>query len=222
MEPVLNDTAHWILQKSKNRPIIRWCPTGLFAFLPIHAAGCYLDGVTEDRASEYIISTYTPTVEQLLPKNGSKTANTHLKVLVIAHNNLYFVGKELELIQKIVPKLNTVTLGIPNSNNPARAKDVVTNLSAASIVHFACHGEQHQDAPLRSALLVGEERQNRTITQEKITIEEIMKYPLPNGSLAVLCACETAMGDEKLPDEAMSIGGALIFAGFHSVVATMW
>ena len=45
---------------------------------------------------------------------------------------------------------------------------------------------------------------------------------MPNGSLAFLCDCETAMGDQNLPDEAMSIGASLIFCGFRRVIATMW
>jgi len=49
-----------------------------------------------------------------------------------------------------------------------------------------------------------------------------MKETMPNGSLAFLCACETAMGDEKLPDEAMSLGASLIFSGFRRVVGTLW
>ncbi|KAJ6522099.1 hypothetical protein DFH09DRAFT_938562 [Mycena vulgaris] len=40
--------------------------------------------------------------------------------------------------------------------------------------------------------------------------------------LAVLRACQTAMGDEKLPDEAVHLAASLLFAGFRSVVATMW
>jgi CHAT domain-containing protein len=49
-----------------------------------------------------------------------------------------------------------------------------------------------------------------------------MKERIPNGALAFLCACETAMGVEKLLDEAMSLGACLLLSGFHRVVATMW
>jgi CHAT domain-containing protein len=41
-------------------------------------------------------------------------------------------------------------------------------------------------------------------------------------SLAFLSACQTAMGDETTPDEMMHLAAALLFAGFRSVVATMW
>ncbi|KAJ7603472.1 hypothetical protein DFH06DRAFT_1022192 [Mycena polygramma] len=43
-------------------------------------------------------------------------------------------------------------------------------------------------------------------------------------ALAFLSACETAKGDETVPDEAMhrDLAATLLFAGFHGVVATMW
>ena len=82
-----------------------------------------------------------------------------------------------------------------------------------SIVHFACHGNQDPRKPLDSGL---------KLDDGVLRISRIMKEKMPNGSLALLCACETAMGNQKLPDEAMSIGAGLIFSGFHRVVATMW
>ncbi|KIM78748.1 hypothetical protein PILCRDRAFT_10966 [Piloderma croceum F 1598] len=45
---------------------------------------------------------------------------------------------------------------------------------------------------------------------------------MPNASLAFLSACETAMGNENLPDEAIHLGATLLYAGFQGVVATLW
>ena len=50
----------------------------------------------------------------------------------------------------------------------------------------------------------------------------LMKETMSNRSLAFLCACETAMGDEKLPEEVMSLSASLIFSGFRRVVGSMW
>jgi hypothetical protein len=49
-----------------------------------------------------------------------------------------------------------------------------------------------------------------------------MEKSMPNASLAFLSACETAKGDENLPDEVIHLGATLLFAGFRGVVATMW
>jgi len=48
------------------------------------------------------------------------------------------------------------------------------------------------------------------------------KQDMPNASLAFLSACQTAMGDENLPDKAFHLAAALLFAGFRGTVATMW
>jgi len=57
--------THYNLQKSDKPSNLQWCPTGPFAFLPIHAAGIYLDERTES-ISDYVISSYTPTISSLL------------------------------------------------------------------------------------------------------------------------------------------------------------
>jgi CHAT domain-containing protein len=69
-------------------------------------------------------------------------------------------------------------------------------------------------APLESGLILHD--------GHRLTVNEIMKQPTPSASLAFLSACETAVGTENLPDEAMHLAASLQFAGFRSVVATMW
>ena len=92
-------------------------------------------------------------------------------------------------------------------------KEVISHLPEVSIAHFACHGEQNIQNPLESALL---------LQDGPLKISHIMQKPMPNASLAFLSACETAMGDENLPDEVIHLGATLLFAGFGGVVATMW
>ncbi|CCO38153.1 hypothetical protein BN14_12318 [Rhizoctonia solani AG-1 IB] len=43
-----------------------------------------------------------------------------------------------------------------------------------------------------------------------------------NKGLAFLSACQTATGDEKLPDEAIHLASGMLMAGYPSVIATMW
>jgi hypothetical protein len=47
-----------------------------------------------------------------------------------------------------------------------------------------------------------------------LRISRIMKETITNKSLAFLCACETAMDDNDLPDEAMNLGASLLFPDF--------
>ena len=55
-----------------------------------------------------------------------------------------------------------------------------------------------------------------------LEIGQIASKRLSNAQFAFLSACNTATGIEKLPGEAMHLAGALQFAGFLSVIATMW
>ncbi|KAG8216399.1 hypothetical protein J3R82DRAFT_6503 [Butyriboletus roseoflavus] len=48
---------------------IFWCPTGPFAFLPIHAAGLYGTGDPQpgNKVSDFVVSSYVPTLSILAP-----------------------------------------------------------------------------------------------------------------------------------------------------------
>jgi CHAT domain-containing protein len=96
---------------------------------------------------------------------------------------------------------------------PGFVEEVIAHLPAISVAHFACHGQQDIQNPLESALL---------LQDGQLKVSQIMQQSMPNASLAFLSACETAMGDENLPDEVIHLGSTLLFAGFRGVVATMW
>ncbi|KAF8872483.1 hypothetical protein CPB84DRAFT_1854456 [Gymnopilus junonius] len=167
-------------QKSDAPPMLKWCPTGLFTFLPIHAAGRYQEGLT-DCASEYIISSYTPTIGVLLSPDPIPSPEKFKMLAVIQSRSLPSTVQELEKIEQYVSSEALIKFGV--SGAPASVEAVASSLSAVSV--------DYEEA-------------------------------VPNGSLAFLSACETAKGDEKIPDEAMSLAASLLFSGFRSVVATMW
>lgn len=43
-----------------------------------------------------------------------------------------------------------------------------------------------------------------------------------NAELAFLSACQTAVGDEKIPEESAHLAAGMMVVGFKGVVATMW
>jgi len=53
-------------------------------------------------------------------------------------------------------------------------------------------------------------------------LSDIIKEPLPNAEFAFLSACQTATGDESLPEEAIHLAAGMLLAGYRSVVGTMW
>ena len=191
--------------------VLQWCPTGHFTFLPIHAAGCYDDELVIDCAPDYFISSYTPAIGPLLALDSAPTTQSFQMMVVIQAKGLPSTRRELENIRRHVSCNALIELGVPEV--PAGVEAVASHLSNVSIVHFACHGNQDPRKPLDSGL---------KLDDGLLRISRIMKEKMPHGSLAFLCACETAMGDQNLPDEAMSICASLIFCGFRRVIATMW
>jgi CHAT domain-containing protein len=119
---------------------------------------------------------------------------------------------ELKMIRERVPHNFLRVLG--EKDAPATVDNVLSHLLTSNIIHFACHGEQSATAPLDSRLILH--------GGHPLTVKAIMGQKMPNASLAFLSACETAMGAEELPDEAMHLAASLLFAGFRGVVATMW
>ncbi|KAF9007517.1 CHAT domain-containing protein [Cyathus striatus] len=231
----LRDALRWIwdgvskpiiqalgIEKSGNPKRVWWCPTGPFSFLPLHAAGIYEEDISlsefqSECVSDYLISSYIPTIGSLLsrrsnPPEASIHSNAELEMMVVLESRtLPWTVEELRRIKKhVIPEQLTILGDGPH--NPATVESVVSRLPTASIVHFSCHGLQNVDNPLESALVMDD---------GLITIRHIMQQPMPHSYLAFLCACETATGSEELADEAMSLGTSLLYSGFQSVVATM-
>jgi CHAT domain-containing protein len=132
-------------------------------------------------------------------------------LVVIQPAALEYASDELHKIEQYVSRKYLVRMGIPEV--AATVDDVARHLLGASIAHFACHGSQNRMNPLDSALV---------LEDGPLPISRIMKTSMPNASLAFLCACETAMGDANVPDEAMHLAGTMLYAGFRGAVATMW
>ncbi|THH11187.1 hypothetical protein EW146_g8131 [Bondarzewia mesenterica] len=216
VEPVLHCLG---LKKSDPPPHLWWCPTGPFAFLPIHAAGIYGSRERSECISDYVVSSYTHTLSSLIslvPNPVPKLENPFKMLAVIqpqtpGHSSLPSTVQELRKIEGRVPDDVLIKSGLQGT--PSSVENVAAYLSTATIAHFACHGIQDAENPLESGLVLSDGR---------LTVSRIMQQPMPNASLAFLSACETAMGDDKLPDEAMHLAATLLFSGFRGTVATMW
>ena len=157
----------------------------------------------------YIVSSYTPTISTLLGDISVPTNSFKMMVVIQpdtpGQKALPFTREELRKIEDHVGNDDYLIKIVHGS-----VKEVLSHLPAASIAHFACHGQQ---SPLESALL---------LQDGPLKVSHIMQLSMPNALLAFLSACETAMGEENLPDELIHLGATLLFVGFHGVIATMW
>ncbi|EUC59512.1 aromatic di-alanine and TPR containing protein, partial [Rhizoctonia solani AG-3 Rhs1AP] len=99
------------------------------------------------------------------------------------------------------------------TNDQATTTAVLDAMEQHDWVHLACHAHQNVNDATKSGFFL----HNGTLD-----LSAINQKSFKNKGLAFLSACETATGDEKLPDEAIHLASGMLMAGYPSVIATMW
>jgi len=199
-------------------PHITWCLTGPLTFFPIHAAGLY---ATKDRPkiSDYVVSSYIPTLGALLTakRRIPKRSNT-ARLLIVSQpatpgqNPLPGTQNEVRTVQALQSRTGRFQLAHLGDRD-ATVAAVLKQMAECSWIHLACHGTQDPKEPIDSAFL---------LINDRLTLKEIMKQSFSHAELAFLSACQTAMGDSELPQEAIHLAAGMLMAGYGSVVATLW
>ncbi|KAE9387901.1 hypothetical protein BT96DRAFT_890838 [Gymnopus androsaceus JB14] len=216
----------------RNRPRIHWCPTGDYAFLPLHAAGLRFVGSDSECMMNYAVSSYTPTVAALLRAQELSrhiSESVDIKVLAVAqpttpgHSALPKTEEEMHALETILPsdcliRLHSRGSGHSDSkfadtNSNVTVSQVVEQLPRTSMLHLACHGHQDHACPLDSGFV---------LEDGLLTVRKLFETQVPHAHLAFLSACSTATGDQNLPDEPIHLGTTMLFAGFPNVIATLW
>ncbi|KAI9567762.1 CHAT domain-containing protein [Boletus coccyginus] len=198
---------------------IFWCPTGPFAFLPIHGAGFYdtQHAQSGHNVSDFVVSSYIPTLSilTLLP-NCSTPPSGDLRLLAVRQpssdglRHLSGVTTELTHIREVIRDSPSAHITLLESSD-GTVEGVLSLMKEADWVHFACHGIQDD---VDSGLCLANQR--------RLKLRDIIAVSRPHGGLAFLSACQTAMGDERLSDEAIHISAGMLFAGYGGVIGTMW
>ena len=191
-------------------------------FLPIHAAGFYDTQHSQPghKVSDFVISSYVPIISILaLPHNPSAAPSGDLRLLAVPQppsdglSRLPGVATELEHIRAVIrnsPSARTTLL----ESSVGTVEEVLALMKEADWVHFACHGIQDVAIMAESGLCLAD--------QCRLKLRDIIALSRPRGGLAFLSACQTAMGDERLSDEAIHIAAGMLFAGYGGVIGTMW
>jgi len=92
-------------------------------------------------------------------------------------------------------------------------------LDAFRYVHFATHGIVDEEKPARSGVILslkGNEKEDGVLQ-----VTEIMRLKL-NADLVTLSACRTGLGRVVGGEGVLGLTRAFIYAGSHSVVASLW
>ncbi|KAI9570918.1 CHAT domain-containing protein [Boletus coccyginus] len=196
---------------------IWWCPTAEFSLLPFHAAGPFRRG--QKNLPDIYISSYTPTLAALIRARQptSSCSATQRKRFVaigqaeaIGESELVSVGAELDTICRCVDGHAAFTRIDGEESSISR---VTEEMGKNDWVHLACHGLPNPQKPFESAF---------ALRDGYFTIQRISGCDLKNAEFAYLSACHTTVGDEESPDEVIHLASAMQFAGFRSVIGTMW
>jgi CHAT domain-containing protein len=185
----------------------------------VHAAGIY-EGRSQECCADYVVSSYAPTLTSLLrAQKQAKVHNTrqsHMVAVAVeqAHNPalqpLRWVTRESARIVELATNAGVIAHSLPTTMTTS---EVIASFQSANFVHLACHGIQNHAAPHESHFCLG---------SGDLTVSDLMQVDLSNAFFAFLSACETAKGAEKHADEVVHLAATMLFAGFQSVVATMW
>ncbi|KAG1767652.1 CHAT domain-containing protein [Suillus occidentalis] len=196
---------------------IWWCPTLLFNFLPLHAAGEYR--ANGKSLSQQYVSSYTPSLTALMRARRSHERSPSVPFAAIGQNfpagasfTLECVESELDLVQSLLPPPPTVSFTKITSVDATKSR-ALHALQDNTWLHFSCHGTQNFDDPFKSAFLMRD---------QPLSLLDITQMDLSLHQFAFLSACETAVGDFATPDEVIHLAAALQFAGVKSVIGTLW
>jgi CHAT domain-containing protein len=194
-------------------PHITWCTTGPLAFLPLHAAGIYDGSPNSPKIYDFVVSSYTPTLSALLQARSKPITQGPRKTLVVSQpctpNHTRIPGTEREVFE--IRKFFSAS-GTFLNHDQATVTAVLDHIRDSSCVHLACHGIQNASTPLDSAF---------ALYDGPLTLGDLMRESVIHADLAFLSACQTAAGDEKLPEEAMHLAAGMLAVGYKSVIATM-
>ncbi|CAE6442486.1 unnamed protein product, partial [Rhizoctonia solani] len=213
VQPVLSYLGYMDQVPMEPLPHITWCPTGSLSFLPLHAAGDYSQ--PRSRIFDYVVSSYTPTLTALLVRTP-RSLTRDCRVLAIGqantpgHASLPGTTQELTCVKaQTGTKMEYSQL----TNEQATTTAVLEAMEHHDWVHLACHAHQNVNDATKSGFYLHD---------GTLDLSAINQRSFKNKGLAFLSACETATGDEKLPDEAIHLASGMLMAGYPSVIATMW
>ncbi|VDB91757.1 unnamed protein product [Peniophora sp. CBMAI 1063] len=196
---------------------ITWCPTGILTRLPLHAAGVYdFSQDVRPRVFDYVVSSYTPSLSALLRcYRGSDSRNMEPRMLVVAqpdtpnHASLPGTVDELERLKNVFLRSPPTIL----NDKEATVDRVLSSIREYPWVHFACHGAQSAKDPTNSHF---------ALYNGPLSLSALMGTTTSNAELAFLSACQTAVGDARVPEESVHLAAGMLAVGFKGVVATMW
>jgi CHAT domain-containing protein/tetratricopeptide (TPR) repeat protein len=185
---------------------------GPLGALPVGAAA-WTDGDAERRLTDVLAVSYAPSAlvaATARRRAGAPPSHRRLLALGDPEEDLEAAGPEVrEIARCFAPQASTVAVG-----KRATLSFLSAHARGATHMHFACHAAGGLFDRDDTALVLAD---GRVSTDELTAIGEL------RPRLVVVSACQGAQSEiAGLPDEAVSIGAALLAAGAACAIAALW
>lgn len=187
-------------------------PNDLLLYLPVHALERRTPAGPRFLAETHVVSYLTQLELADLLSPVKAGAAPPMLALGNPDGSLPAAGREVQALERVRPAV-TVLVG----EEATKGRFLQLAPSVADI-HLATHGVLDAERPERSFFLVaGPDEPSR-----RLSISDIAGLTLPPGGLAVLSACETALGEQVPGSALITFAAAFSQAGSQSVVASLW
>ncbi len=187
-------------------------PNDLLLYLPMHALERTTPEGRRFLAETHVVSYLTELelADLLSPVKAGGAAP--LLALGNPDGSLPAAGREVQAVGRVRPE---VTVLVGEEATKGRFLQLAPSMSD---IHLATHGALDAEHPERSFLLVagGDE------PSQHLSISDIAGLTLRPGGLAVLSACETALGEQVPGSALITFAAAFSQAGSQSIVASLW
>ena len=198
------------LREYKNLVII---PNDMLLYLPIHALTRNLpDGSTRFLSETHVVGSLTQLELADLVNPVAPDAKAALLALSNPDGSLPAASREVREIGKVRSSVTTL------DGAQATKEHFLSLAGKFPDLHLATHGVLDPERPENSYLLMaGVDK-----ASQQLTIGEIAGLRLVPNGLAILSACETAVG-EQVPGAALiTLSAAFSQAGSQSIMASLW
>lgn len=129
------------------------------------------------------------------------------------YSPLFNVKQELESINKIIPKSETLA---DEKFTAINIQDQINSLPF-NIVHIATHGQFSSN--LEETAIFAWDKPINVKDFDQLLQNENLRRAAKSVDLLILSACETALGDERA---ALGLAGVAVRAGVRSVLGSLW
>lgn len=199
------------------RPRIWWCPIGLFSLLPLHAAGRYSADATANSTSDFLASSYIPTITSLV---------AHVPWSPDIDRD---GGKVFQIVQLMLPRLARLSGTVSVPMEQARRSAPSGALLYLGGLHSVGDDGMSDGAPFfeqtsshASVLRFTEPARHGRQQYNKLSDISISEAHLEPMTMSYPTIYDAAASTQDNASEFQSLAAVMLAAGYRSAVGTMW